>query len=261
MDIKPYLERINYQGSLTPSFEVLCNLQQAHLLNVPFENLDIHLNTKITLSTDNFYKKIVINKRGGFCYELNGLYNELLIALGFATKIISARVYSKEKGYGEDYDHLALIVTINNTEYLTDVGFGEFTFTPLKLAIREHQKDERGNYMLDIYEDYHRVSKIINCEEMPQYIFKNSATKLKEFNEMSRYHQTNENSHFTQKRLISLPTVTGRITITNNVLKISDNGFVKEILLKDEMEFHRALLNYFEVKIANEPSENKSMTH
>jgi len=76
MDAKQYLERINYVDSTNLTFEVLSKLQIMHLMNVPFENLDIHNNTKIDLT--NLFNKIVNRKRGGFCYELNGLFCDLL---------------------------------------------------------------------------------------------------------------------------------------------------------------------------------------
>jgi N-hydroxyarylamine O-acetyltransferase len=78
-----YLDRIKYKGDLSVSPEVLNNLQKLHLLNIAFENLDIHIGNKIELK--NTYKKIVNRGRGGFCYELNGL-------LPFAQEY---RIYSK----------------------------------------------------------------------------------------------------------------------------------------------------------------------
>ena len=74
MDVNLYLDRIGFKGNVEPSLQVLANLQKRHLLTVPFENLDIHYGIPIKLDTALFFDKIVINKRGGFCYELNGLF-------------------------------------------------------------------------------------------------------------------------------------------------------------------------------------------
>ena len=93
MNKNEYLRRIGIEEKeIEPTLENLKLLQRRHLLNVPFENLDIHWKRPILLDSDNFYEKVVNKKRGGFCYELNGLFNELLKEIGFQTKIISARV-------------------------------------------------------------------------------------------------------------------------------------------------------------------------
>ena len=148
MNIKSYLERINFRGSHLPNYETLCELQKTHLLNVPFENLDIHYDKEIILNINKIFQKIVTNKRGGFCYELNGLFYELLHALNFTVKMISARVYNNNKVFEEEYDHLALIVSIEGDDYLVDVGFGDFILFPLKIDLGLEQNDTNGIFII-----------------------------------------------------------------------------------------------------------------
>src|SRR4029079_80756 len=92
MDVEAYLNRINYSGSRKPSAETLRDLQVAHLRNVPFENLSIHAAEPIELDDDALFRKIVENRRGGFCYEANGLFAALLRALGFKVTMLAAGV-------------------------------------------------------------------------------------------------------------------------------------------------------------------------
>src|SRR5260370_8617397 len=92
MDPEAYLERIGYRGPTLPSLNVLRRLHRRHLLSIPFENLDIHLHRPIILSEAAFYDKIIKHHRGGFCYELNGLFANLLQERGFKVSIISARL-------------------------------------------------------------------------------------------------------------------------------------------------------------------------
>jgi len=127
MKISKHLDRIKVLKNPLTNLVSLRHLQKQHLLNVPFENLDIHYGKKITCDVSKFYKKIVEEKRGGFCYELNGLFYWLLSELGFEVKMIAANVYdsAKEK-YGIDFNHMTLMVKIGEEEYLTDVGFGAF---------------------------------------------------------------------------------------------------------------------------------------
>jgi len=91
---------------------------------VPFENLDIHLKRPIVLEDNALFDKIVTRKRGGFCYELNGLFAALLRALGFDVVMLSAGVANPEREFGPDFDHMALLVTLEQS-WLADVGFGD----------------------------------------------------------------------------------------------------------------------------------------
>ena len=93
MEIDAYLGRIGYSGPRTPTAETLRQLHRAHMFAVPFENLDIPLGNPIALSLPAFYAKIVERRRGGFCYELNGLFGWLLEQLGFRIVRLSAGVY------------------------------------------------------------------------------------------------------------------------------------------------------------------------
>ena len=249
MNIKRYLNRINYNGDLTLNLDTLKRLQVSHILNVPFENLDIHYGHHINLDIDKIYQKIVENNRGGFCYELNGLFNKLLKMIGFETKIVSARVYdSKKDSFGDEYDHLAIIVILNKDEYLVDVGFGEFTFYPLKLQTNILQKDPRGNFIIEeIENDYYKVSKVDGDAKSIEYKFSKKERELNEFTKMCKYHQTNSNSHFTQKRLITKPTSSGRITITGNNVKITESGKEIKEFQFEEHEFGEQLEKWFDI--------------
>ena len=99
MDIRDYLKRMNYQGSLEPTLQMLQALQMAHLLAIPFENLSIHYGQPIILQEETLYDKIVKRQRGGFCYELNGLFAWLLQQLGFSVTLLSAGVVNADGGF------------------------------------------------------------------------------------------------------------------------------------------------------------------
>ena len=108
MNVEKYLARIGMDRTgVVPDLAGLKLLQRQHLLNVPCENLDIHWRRLIGLDTTAFFHKIVEENRGGFCYELNGLFNELLREMGFETRLLSARVTGKDGELGPEYDHAA----------------------------------------------------------------------------------------------------------------------------------------------------------
>ena len=100
MNVATYLRRINYPGSTEPTAETLGELHRAHMLAVPFENLDIHLGREIVLDDERLYAKIVEQQRGGFCYELNGAFAALLRELGFNVKKLAAGVARASGGFG-----------------------------------------------------------------------------------------------------------------------------------------------------------------
>jgi len=109
MDTDAYLERIGYTGAREPTAGLIRRLHRAHMLAVPFENLDIQLGRPIELSVPAFYDKIVRRRRGGFCYELNGLFGWLLQQLGIGVTLLSGRVYHQGEP-GPDFEHALLLV-------------------------------------------------------------------------------------------------------------------------------------------------------
>src|SRR5689334_20548662 len=104
MDIQAYLDRIGYHGPLAPTAETLRALQIAHLQTVPFENLSIHARQPIVLDDESLFDKVVMRRRGGFCYELNGLFAALLRALRFQVSMLSAAVARGDGTFGPDFD-------------------------------------------------------------------------------------------------------------------------------------------------------------
>src|SRR5437763_17205555 len=147
MNVTAYLERINYHGATEPSAATLRDLHRAHLLTVPFENLDIHLGREIVLDDERLYSKVVERRRGGFCYELNGAFAALLSGLGFNVKKLAAGVGRADGSFGPMFDHMALMVELNE-RWLADVGFGEGFREPLRLDEAGEQAQAFGAYRI-----------------------------------------------------------------------------------------------------------------
>lgn len=252
MDKNEYLHRIGIgENDIEPNLENLKKLQRQHLLTAPFENLDIHWKQPILLDEDKFYKKIVVNKRGGFCYELNGLFNELLKELGYQTKIISARVFNGE-GFGPEYDHLAILVKIGDEEYLVDAGFGDFTAEPLKFVLDTEQQDKNGLFKFKKHDaEYFEVLKKKSHEWESDYIFKNLARDLAEFTEICNFHQTSPESHFTHNKLCSIMTADGRKTLTEKKFIQTKNGEKFDNEVNSEQEFNEILSREFQIHGSN----------
>jgi N-hydroxyarylamine O-acetyltransferase len=253
MDKREYLKRINYRGNLNPTIEVLGAIQEAHLLSVPFENLDIRLRRTIELDLARLYTKIVANRRGGFCYELNALFHWLLRELGFHATMISARVYdSSRNDYGPEFDHMAIIVDLAGRSWLVDVGFGEFSMRPLKFVVNERLTDRSGDFRIEKdHDDCFRVSKYSeeHRKYIPEYLFSTKERDLKDFKEMCLFHQTSPDSHFTQKMVCSIATKKGRTTLTGDKLLFTEKGIRSQLPIRGEQELNSALQRYFNITL------------
>ena len=124
MDIRTYLARIKYSAPVNADLETLRGLQLAHMLSVPFENLDIvPLGRTIQLDEISLWTKIIERRRGGFCYELNGLFAWLLKQIGFDVTYLNARVFNREGKLGIEFDNLVLMVRFpdESSRWLADV--------------------------------------------------------------------------------------------------------------------------------------------
>ena len=232
---------------LHPNIETLSRLQRAHLLTVPFENLDIHWKLPIVLDEEKLFAKIVSDRRGGFCYELNGLFNVLLRSIGFETRLISARVFNG-KEFGPEFDHMAIIATIDGDDYLADVGFGSFTAEPLRFVPDVEQSDPEGVFVIRKFDDkYLEVAKRVDDAWIPEYIFRDMAHQLSEFEEMCDFQQYSPDSHFKKGKLCSIMTETGRKTLSDKSFIVTEKGKKIETPVDSESEFYSVLEREFSI--------------
>lgn len=251
MDKSKYLRRIGIERTnVAPSLANLKHLQKQHLLHIPFENLDIHWKRKIVLNTETISQKILDEKRGGFCYELNGLFYKLLEELGFQSKIISARVSDGKGDFGAEYDHLAILTEIEGEGYLVDVGFGSFSAEPLKFVLDEEQQDENGVFLIRKFdENYFEVVKKDGDDWKSEYIFTVLPRDFSEFAGMCEFHQTSPESHFTRGKVFSLMTNSGRKTLTDNKFIETKWNQKNEFVINSVEEFNQILEREFGIKV------------
>lgn len=244
MQIDAYLARIGYSGPHTPTAETLRQLHRAHMFAVPFENLDIPLGNPIAISLPSFYAKIVERRRGGFCYELNGLFGWLLEQLGFRIVRLSAGVYGGGQP-GPAFDHLTLLVVTGETEepLLADVGFGDSFVEPLRLDGTVSTTGTGTLYRLTGV----GANRVLERQKPgadwePQYAFTLQPHHLDEFGPRCDWTQTSPDSGFTRKVSCSLATPEGRITLTGRRLITTrrQERTEREVASMDE---YRTLLN------------------
>ncbi|SMD35261.1 N-hydroxyarylamine O-acetyltransferase [Reichenbachiella faecimaris] len=249
IDVHKYLKRIKCQRERVPNLRYLKTLHKAHQINIPFENLDIHMGNQIILDIKKIYNKIVLSRRGGFCYELNGLFYHLLSQLGFTCHLISAQIFN-EGELGLPFEHAAILVYFEDQVYLVDVGFGDLFLEPKLLKPGAIQMDYTKYFRIDknIDDEYIVYTSDNSFDYQPKYLFTTKERQYIEFIDMCQYHQTNEKSHFTKKKMITRATSNGRITLTDSKLITSVGGKKEEQNILNFDEFRVKLYEYFGVQ-------------
>ncbi|MEM8535569.1 MAG: arylamine N-acetyltransferase [Chloroflexota bacterium] len=248
MDINAYLTRINYHGSLMPNVQTLHELQLAHLLAVPFENLSIHAGEPIILTDESLFDKVVRRERGGFCYELNGLFASLLRTLGFPVTMLSCRVATAEGDFSPDFDHMALMVSLDQ-RWLVDVGFGDTFREPLAIDDTDIQTQFGRAYRI-VAEDAHYIMMEHKDDGTwkAEYRFHLQPYQYADYADMCHYHQTSPESHFTQRRICSRATPEGRVTLSEmRFITTTLSGERQERELTSEAEYTTMLQKHFDI--------------
>jgi N-hydroxyarylamine O-acetyltransferase len=256
MNTTEYLNRIGIDEAEHPSLEFLTRIQTRHLLSIPFEDLDIPFR-RIELDLEKIYNKIILTKRGGFCYELNGLLHWLLTSLGFRVDMLSARVFNNSTNdFGPEYDHMVLLVHLEQ-DYLVDVGFGDSFRVPIQMPDGE-VVDVSGRYK--IYNTFGNIFELRQKKEeswQPQYIFSTVPKEFQDFCEMCAFQQESPTSHFRTRMVCTIATESGRITLSNNSLTITEGDKKERIELNDEKDFYELLKKHFAIELQQQFTESQ----
>ncbi|HBM16897.1 MAG TPA: hypothetical protein DD381_11210 [Lentisphaeria bacterium] len=253
IDLDKYFERINYMGSTDVSYETLRNIHKAQAFSIPFENLAIHDTSSdpedlIKLDEKSLFEKIIENKRGGWCHELNELLALVLIQLNFKVKRLLGSVPPSNG------THKCLLVTIGNNKYLADTGFGGnciieplplITDTPFKqfsetfkLMLEHPRSEEIEEYVLYVFikENWSKLYSFTLTTRLPE-----------DFDQFNYFTSHSKKSVFLQNRIATRPTPEGRIILHNHNLKIRRNGHQETITVTEE-EYLSILDEYFGLK-------------
>jgi N-hydroxyarylamine O-acetyltransferase len=215
--VEAYLARISHPTVRAADRETLAGLQDAHVRSVPFENLDIHLGVPLSLETEALFDKVVTRQRGGFCFELNGLFHRLLISLGFDAWLVEARELRDDGELGPRFDHARILVALDGETLLVDVGTGASPRGPIRLSeepqqvghVRSRVRTVDGRYVSD---------RLEGGAWAPGWTFDAEPRELADFAERCHYHQHSPESHFTQKPLCTLVTRDGHVTLSDRTL-------------------------------------------
>lgn len=220
-----YLERIAYRGEARADLPTLFSLMRHQLFAVPFENLDVQAGKIISLVPEDIVDKIVWRRRGGYCYEVNGIFSMALQALGISYRYVAARpmFYPARR----PRTHMAIIATVEGVDWLCDLGFGSYG---LRAPIRIDRFDvevpqDHDTYMLGQSEVGEIVLQAkVEGEWTKQYGFDLSRQEWVDFAPANYMNSTHPEAIFVKQYVVVLHTEAGRKILSGDTFKVVENG-------------------------------------
>ena len=224
-----YLARIHFTGNAEPTAACLNRMMQCQLQSIPFENLDVQAGKIVSLAPEEIVEKIIHHPRGGYCYEVNGLFAMALETLGVPYQFVAARpmFYPARR----PKTHMAIVATLEGRQYLCDLGFGSYGIRhPICLDALDTDiaqdcdtfrlsRNRTGDYLLQAY---------VNGNWANQYEFNLSAQEWVDFVPANYLNSTHPDAIFVQKLVLILHTPHGRRSLVGDVLKEIANGVTQE---------------------------------
>jgi len=225
MNLAGYFQRIGYRGGYQPDLALLSALTTAHTRSIPFENLDVLLGRPIALEPDALFQKLIVDRRGGYCFEQNGLFLEVLRELGFQVAPLSARVrLQRPRDFTPPRTHVFLRVELRGESWLTDVGVGGLSLTsPLRLASREEQATlhEPRRIIQEGERLFHQVRFGAEWQDVCEFTLEEMPPIDREL--ANWYTSAHPNSHFKNRLLVARAAPEGqRLTILNDQFTLRD---------------------------------------
>ena len=253
-DADAYLKRIGIAEKKAPSVEFLNELIYAHQTHVPFENVSQCVtHEEVCLEIDYLYNKIVVNKRGGYCFELNCLFQALLSELGFTAYPVFAKVVmGRELTLRIPILHRGTVVYLENEYYYCDVGFGGAMPAGALIVDEDtpHQiKDDC--YKITRFDDkwltIHHMNKTGGWEPMIQ--FSNEPQENIYYMPLSVYGSKSENCPFSHILMVNIRRNNGSCSINDRTFTLRENGNVEKTEIKNEAELKEKLKKYFDISV------------
>ncbi|TAJ10245.1 MAG: arylamine N-acetyltransferase [Nitrospirae bacterium] len=252
LDVAAYAARLAYRGKLDLSVDTLRGLHEAHAFTVPFENLDVHLERPISLDPSVLFKKIVQERRGGYCFELNGLFAVILETLGFTVHRLMARVL-----YGaamvRPLSHEVLLVDVEGARWIADVGFGgNGLIAPFPLCAGHEERQYQDHFRLIGHEDRNRRTFALQFETRGTwhdlYEFTLEPYRPEDYILANYYHSHASDSLFVQHVICTKPTIEGRVTLLDRKLKVRTKGVTQHSTVNLLDDFQTLLKAHFGIE-------------
>ncbi|MDO8423035.1 MAG: arylamine N-acetyltransferase [Parvibaculum sp.] len=259
LDLDAYFKRIGYSGSRTPTLETLRALHFSHALAVPFENLTVLGGDPVLLDMASVQAKIVGKNRGGYCFEVNGLFAAVLRALGFSVTTLIGRVRWKAPEETEtNRSHMMSLVDLPEGRFLADIGFGGITMTgPVPFVtdeVLETPHEPRRFLARDVQGSAgFELQALLGDTWAPVYRFTLEPNGPVDYEQANWHTSTHPASIFKQFLIVGRPTATARKTIFNTSLTIRGlDGKAETRELGSVDEIAAALAEHFDLHLSED---------
>jgi N-hydroxyarylamine O-acetyltransferase len=248
-DLGAYFHRIHFKGETDISLDTLTRIHHAHFHAIPFENFDILLGRGIDLNPQAVFNKLVLKKRGGYCFELNGLFLQAIQTLGFNARALLARVHITGTPSGRG--HQLELVSINGKDWLADVGFGmNSPRMPIPVKLDEpFTEDGRTTRLTDGGYFGIMFQALENGAWKDLYSFDLGYVFPSDIAYGNHYTSTHPETLFTNSRVAVIPFPGGGITLTDQTLKIITSGREEVQKLPDSPAYLDAVKKYFGIEL------------
>ncbi len=247
--LSAYLDRIKFDGGVRPDLATLRALHRAHQYAIPFENLDVQLRRPVALDPGTSFEKIVGQRRGGWCYEMNGVMGWALEQIGFEVMRISAGVMRSQAGDVQLGNHLCLLVRLDQP-YLVDVGFGGSLIEPLPLRALRREDPPYRLELSELENGYWRFAERAHGDD-DAFSFDFRAARADEalFEKKCQYLQTDPGSPFTQNLVVQRRTADTHLSLRGRVLVTTHATRVEKRILGTAEELVAILRDSFDLDV------------
>lgn len=249
-DVAGYLRRIGVGGPVEPSLESLEMLTRAHLMEVPFENLTVFDEHKEpSLEPEDLYDKVVNQKRGGYCFELNKCFYLLLQALGFECYPVPVRViYRRPEPCA--VSHRGTVIVLDGKRYFGDVGYGGMgPKGVVSLETDRIQVVAGERFVVREEGDSHVIFNLEEGFEDPVLRLHYVPWLEQDFLTLNRYYSTYHGSPFVNKRVLYISTPQGWVSLADKVFTVKENGVKTVQTLESEEQVAAVIAEHFGLEI------------
>jgi N-hydroxyarylamine O-acetyltransferase len=251
VDLEAYFARIGYSGPTAPSLATLRALHALHPSAIAFENLDPLLRRPVRLDLPSLQKKLIAEKRGGYCFEQNGLFASVLSALAFKVTTLSARVYFGRMAEHTRRSHMLLKVELGEGDYIADVGFGgQGPSAPLRLDNEEEQATPHGAFRVARSGEHFELRADTDGEWKTLYRFSLEEESPEDHEMANWYVSTHPDSDFMSHLLVSRLPPGRRLGLFNNQFSVRyGNGHVERREINSVEELAAVLETEFAIAL------------
>lgn len=244
VNLNAYFERIGFAGSIAPTVQTLEQLHALHPAAIPFENLSPLMGEQVLLDQQSLEKKLLTERRGGFCFEHNYLFMRILADLDYDVRPLVARViWNNPEPTTAKPSHMLVLIDIKGVNYIADVGFGGLTLTtPLRLRADVEQATPHESFRLVGGDPQWTLEVKIGEEWRGVYVFTTEAVAEVDLWDISRDLAGNPASPFTQELRVALAPSGRRLKLHNRQYTIQPTGEEAEKRELDSVEAIRAVL-------------------